>query len=591
MASKDAAKLKEGGVGAVSSGTQKVGAVRGSSSRGGTSSSKASAKGESSGEQSRRVVASPLPENGGSAEPIDLSGSLVDDGRESLDKTVKVLEGLVTSPGWSLGNDGVGTSPSGEEVSAGGEEQDQEVRTARASTVVGLLEMVNDALKTHQRVNDVCFSDKSKISKVAGNQIMEEVSSLVGTIAVLSTVLGAHIGREAAQSDSSTSGNKLDGAAGEPVMTYANAARVEPVPVRPFPHGAPVPARPERKVVLVRSAKNGDTAPTDNSGIEKELLEVLKPVEGGIRVKKVVGVKAGGLLIVAQDEASKNKILEAGKSVGTLTFSAPLGERPRLRLFDVPASLGGRDLVEAIALQNFDLADRDAIKGEVSAIHRTGPKREAKCDWVLKVTHRVRDLFLRKKRLFVELGSCRVVDHVRVAACYRCLKYGHIASRCQQKDPTCRHCGESGHIGSGCPRKDVAPRCSNCRERGLIGEHKADSLTCPVLQAVVKRKVDRTTYADEGQPLPDDRVLGPTSVEHEVEVASKGAKKARRGPRARSAAKSQAPEEPAPSGSQTNGTVSAAAPPEPGPRASVEGASVKGGKSPPALSNASDSVK
>lgn len=121
------------------------------------------------------------------------------------------------------------------------------------------------------------------------------------------------------QSDSSTSGNNLDGAAGEPVTTYANAAKVEPVTER------------------VPSCR-------------------------------------GHRCLRDQRETS-----------GRAT----------------PATLGAKALVEAIAHQNFDLADRD------DAIIGNGSKREAKCDWVLKVSHRVRELFLQKKRLFVEsLTAC-----------------------------------------------------------------------------------------------------------------------------------------------------------------------------------------
>lgn len=403
---------------------------------------------------------------------------------------------------WQGAGNGGGPSPS---TSVAVTADAGKIRTAEGAAESSLAQDLSVQRKADEIVQAICgivTSDNAKFTKSAAGQVLGLVTALRGLVAELGVVRATELGGSAQTSVAEVA--PAVGVIGCPppagaTRSYAEAARQPTKPraksVKIAANAKPIKARPEKKVVLVKSAPGA--AALDSAALRRKLLETVKPRENGIRAS-VFNTK-GGLMVVAEDEATRSKILAADVSSAGLVMSASQGEKPRVRIYDVPSHMGGKEVRDSVLAQNFEGADRDALRSEFEPLFRLGPKDQEATQWVCKVSGRVRDALLAKKgqKVFIDFNRCRVTDHVRVTHCYRCLGQGHVASRCQQAASTCRHCGVEGHLARACPSKDVPPRCLHCSHKKLKGDHRTGAKECPCLQMALRRKVDRTMYVDE----------------------------------------------------------------------------------------------
>ncbi len=110
--------------------------------------------------------------------------------------------------------------------------------------------------------------------------------------------------------------------------------------------------------------------------------------------------------------------------------------------------------------------------------------------------------------------------------CTLCLKFGHKAESCTDKEKSCRNCGEKGHLVAECTNP---AKCALCG-----GDHKATDRSCEIVkksyaEAAAKRnlgkipKNDQKDTADENQGPPQP--AEPTNLAQLIESAVKAAVK------------------------------------------------------------------
>lgn len=83
---------------------------------------------------------------------------------------------------------------------------------------------------------------------------------------------------------------------------------------------------------------------------------------------------------------------------------------------------------------------------------------------------------LKQTRIHVGWSRCRIEEKFSLRRCFKCLRFGHVAAKCLNKEErakSCFKCGQNDHTAKDC--KNLS-RCFECNTE----EHRADSMLCPV---------------------------------------------------------------------------------------------------------------
>lgn len=163
---------------------------------------------------------------------------------------------------------------------------------------------------------------------------------------------------------------------------------------------------------------------------------------------------------------------------------------PRFIIRGVQTSLADRYLQEVVLDQNPELGIvRGTSSTVLKPVFKNGPRDRDVVNWVVEVNPSYYDNFKKIDALYIGFMKCRVGLFEEVTQCYRCLRYGHPAAKCNEKECTFSHCGSKGHLSEACPAADVEPICANCK-----GKHSARDRTCSVRTSRLVNTIRRTDY-------------------------------------------------------------------------------------------------
>lgn len=151
------------------------------------------------------------------------------------------------------------------------------------------------------------------------------------------------------------------------------------------------------------------------------------------------------------------------------------------------------NLPELITASNL----KDVDPGEIKEIYRYPTKGGSDMtSVVIETSAAVRSSLLSCPRVYVGFAACRIEDHILVRQCFRCLKFGHIATAYpkESREVCGKCCGD--HASRDC-RGDQPLKCYNCSLAKYSNtEHSAlDSSKCPVLIRKIEERARSIEYS------------------------------------------------------------------------------------------------
>ena len=249
-------------------------------------------------------------------------------------------------------------------------------------------------------------------------------------------------------------------------------------------------SKPKDNVLIIEMGNDLKAAPEP----KKALANIIKAKENKIEVKsvKVTGEK---IIIVTNKREHADIIRKNSELSKKNIIREPTKRLPRMVIYNVPSEIKKEELIDTIAEQNPRLGEElGDLKKVIKPAFQLGKKDMEYTHWVVEMQPEVRNILLKKDKLYIYLNSCRVKDFTSQTKCYKCFGFGHIANKCNASASTCGHCAMKGHIYKDCPNRKSAAKCANCARRNLRSDHSVQDSSCPSYQKYIKTAIGNTLY-------------------------------------------------------------------------------------------------
>lgn len=248
--------------------------------------------------------------------------------------------------------------------------------------------------------------------------------------------------------------------------------------------------RKERRLAAAFIVEKGEgTSKEARDRLWSKIVNKVKaPQVGMVRV-----LPRGDILIKPADEATRAAMCELEREEKSGVKKETI-RKPKVMLYDVERSVAASDIPEALARQNPGLGlSVEEARAAVKPLFMRGPREDPLVRWICEVDPSVYKSLVRK-RWFLGLSLCRVVDFTEVLQCFACQGFGHAEAKCKRGKLFCSFCAVEGHRQKDCGEKGKAPKCVNCG-LGFTAGHSS----CPVRAKYERTCLVRTDYGSSSK--------------------------------------------------------------------------------------------
>lgn len=242
-------------------------------------------------------------------------------------------------------------------------------------------------------------------------------------------------------------------------------------------------SKPLPKKFKVLIYPNENCKEINSSEETKNVLTKMNPKTLGIKADNVIKIRNNGLLVESSDRSILSLANNEEIKKSNLTVRVPDAIWPRIIVYDVPVDVEEKVLLNEIEA---DLPEGIDVNGDLfKQAFKFGKKQGSSCHWVIEMHPRARSSLVSAGKVRVGWKSCRLSDFIRVTRCFKCQRFGHVASRCEQEQ-VCAVCTNVEHDAQVCPHKESVDkhRCINCiRAKKRDIRHRASSDVCPLFLA------------------------------------------------------------------------------------------------------------
>lgn len=219
--------------------------------------------------------------------------------------------------------------------------------------------------------------------------------------------------------------------------------------------------------------------------------------KGVVKVCGTRNVRDGGVVLRCSDTAETMKVkqLICEKMGDAYEVILPKIKKPRLRVTNIATDIPKESIIDELKKHNDEIKDIE-MKLVTVINHKSKGRKPESNELVVEVDGAAHQKLLNIQILNLPWRECRVLEHVYIKRCYKCLGFNHIAQSCTG-DQKCSKCG-GNHKYSDCKSKSLC--CANCRSQNgknktnLDTKHHAWSRECPVYKRRVTSIVNNIEY-------------------------------------------------------------------------------------------------
>lgn len=230
----------------------------------------------------------------------------------------------------------------------------------------------------------------------------------------------------------------------------------------------------------------------DNVNDPKETMKTFKQhvniKDIGKGFKSIKQTKNGALIVESYDKNQQAKLQSAIKTNDKFKYKENENTDPMFVITGIEKGFTNDEFMDELERLNNDIVEelQTSIKDKIKVVTKKQCRNPSRENWILQAPAKIAKWFLKREKIFFDLVTVYVQEHVNVAICYRCSRFDHVAKYCTE-EKCCHKCG-GRHFGKDCEIVFEKFKCPNCEKMKYPDlNHSARDTNCPVF----KRRLDR----------------------------------------------------------------------------------------------------
>lgn len=247
--------------------------------------------------------------------------------------------------------------------------------------------------------------------------------------------------------------------------------------------------KPSGPVILIAPKNSNQNSDTTKEFVKKSIDPVTNKVSSIRKAAK------GAIVVECEDKNASEKFKnDAVNSLGdSYQITVPKKRKPQFKLFGMSDKLSEDELIECLIKQNECFRQKEEIR--VVKLSESHNKKYKDYQAIIETDPVNYEQIMKSGKVSVNWDRCKVVEHVNVVRCFKCLGYNHFSKDCTN-NVACKICAGE-HASKDCISE--CEKCVNCiwhvehLKMKLETNHSAFSTSCPVYRRKVeqeKRKIE-----------------------------------------------------------------------------------------------------
>ena len=233
----------------------------------------------------------------------------------------------------------------------------------------------------------------------------------------------------------------------------------------------------------------------DSREVLKKLKQEINIKDIGKGFKNIRHTKTGAIVIESFDKNQQEKLKAAVQTKENMNVRESQSTNPMFMITGIEKGFTDEEFLQEIERLNNEIVQELGynISDKIQVVAKKQCRNPTKENWILQSEPAIAKWFLKRGKIFCDLLTVYVQEHINLALCFKCCGFGHVAKHCSEKE-CCHKCGKD-HKGTECKEENY--KCPNCTKLKLEElKHSARDQDCPVYKRRLNTFKNNINYND-----------------------------------------------------------------------------------------------